>query len=140
MVYIYTLHIIIRVIFPLFLGGMIYLLFGAKGIRLVDWMTNISVLENLRNQLGHFHIPDWILFNLPDGIWLFSLLQLIDIIWSDEKGSHIWIALSVVLAIGHEIGQKFGLFSGTYDELDVLSYAIVTLISILVNRYLSQVD
>lgn len=136
--YKYSLHILLRVIFPLLLGGMLYLLFGAKGIRLVDWMTNISMFENLRDNVANMQIPDWVIFNLPDGIWLFSLLQLIDIIWAEEKGSHFWIGLSVVLAMGHEIGQGLGFFSGTYDELDIISYAIVALSSILLNRYLRK--
>lgn len=135
--YIYLFHIIIRSFLPLVIGGLIYAFYGAKGIRLVDWATHIGFVDKCRENLS-LSLPDWIVFNLTDGIWLFSLLQLIDIIWQDEKGGHVWFALSVILAIGHELGQQFNMFSGTFDWLDLLAYAIVSIMSILISQSLKK--
>jgi hypothetical protein len=103
----------------------------------VDWATQIGFINKWRTSLS-LSLPDWVIFNLTDGIWLFSLLQLIDIIWEDEKGGHIWLALSVIMAIGHELGQLFNVFSGTFDWLDILAYAIVSVISILISQILKR--
>lgn len=119
-------------------GGMIYILFGDETIRLVDWAMGMETLADLRSQYSSFSIPEWMIFNLTDGIWLFALLQFIDIIWAEEKGSEVWVFLSILLAIGHEFGQRTAIFSGTFDVLDVLAYIIVTIISILINRYLRR--
>lgn len=135
---IYLMHILVRVMIPLIIGGIIYILFGDESIRLVNWSMEIDALAYLRNQCSSESIPEWLIFNIPDGIWLFALLQFIDIVWSGEEGSHIWIALSVLLAIGHELGQLASIFSGTFDVLDLLLYGIVAICSILLNRHLRR--
>ncbi|MGK0390460.1 MAG: hypothetical protein ACI94Y_003213 [Maribacter sp.] len=135
--YVYLFHIAIRSLLPLVIGGLIYIFYGTLGIRLVDWATQIGFINKWRTSLS-LSLPDWVIFNLTDGIWLFSLLQLIDIIWQEEKGGHIWLALSVIMAIGHELGQLFNVFSGTFDWLDILAYAIVSVISILISQILKR--
>ncbi len=135
---IYLVHISCRVILPLFIGAMIYSLWGDAAVICVQWAMELPLIPTWRENLSGIDLPESIIYNLPDALWLFALLQFMDIIWSDDSQGHYWLALCVSLALVHEVGQRFGWFSGTYDDLDLLSYAIVTIISILLNRYLKS--
>lgn len=135
--YVYFIHFFVRVLLPLFFGGAIYIFFGDARIRLVKWALNFDFIDQLRQKMDTYHLPDWLVFNLPDGVWLFALLQLVDIIWAgDENNSNNWMVLSVLLAVVHEVGQYVGMFPGTFDVLDLMSYAIFTIIALLLNRFL----
>jgi hypothetical protein len=69
-------------------------------------------------------IPEWILFSLPDGLWIFSYVSLMLFIWQNSVSikNIFWISIIPILAIGSEIGQLFGLVPGTFDFADLLLY------------------
>jgi hypothetical protein len=73
--------------------------------------------------------PDWIRFNLPDGLWLYAFLLAVTAFWVDASGRLLpgaqpWIAGAIILALGHELGQAIGVTSGTFDFADIAAYML----------------
>ena len=117
---------LIHVILPLFLGGLIY------------WAARPSSLAfsqdiMLRPLIDVQYIPDWILFNLPDGLWTYALMSFTLLLWQDTPsvfGAKFWIITAFSLGIALEFGQYLHLIKGTFDWFDVLTYLIFNCLSI----------
>lgn len=112
-------------------GGLIYVLFRKSSLRMFSWYetTGLSGLTNeLRKLTLHFadNIPEWILFSLPDGLWIFSYVSLMLVIWRNSVSikSIFWILAIPFIAIGSELGQFWGLVIGTFDLVDLLLYVV----------------
>ena len=73
----------------LLIGGLIYLLFRTSSLKMFGWYKTIGLGEftnGLRKLTIPFadKIPDWILFSLPDGLWIFSYVSLVLFIWNNS--------------------------------------------------------
>jgi hypothetical protein len=70
--------------------------------------------------------PSWFLYSLPDGLWIFSYVCLIQSIWGSTDGAYkyFWIFIIPVLALILEIGQLLKLYPGTFDIIDLFFYLI----------------
>lgn len=123
------------------LGVIIYLLFRSESIRFFDYLTYVKLdkpISNIRSfmlPLTKF-IPDWIIYSLPDGLWLLSFSLIISEIWNKKDNLHFWfwILLFPFTAIIWELGQAFHVFSGTFDWIDVIIYLSVIFIIIKKNK------
>lgn len=98
----------------LLLGSLIYILFRSPSLKVFEWLENVglyestNVIRTITTPLYHY-IPEYILFSLPDGLWVFSYLCLILHLWSGKISTQNigWIIITPVVAIGSEIGQFF---------------------------------
>ena len=123
------------------LGVLIYLLFRSESIRVFDYLTYVkldkplSIIRSFTLPLTQF-IPDWIIYSLPDGLWLFSFSLIISEIWDKEDKIRFWfwILLFPFTAIIWEIGQALHVFSGTFDWIDAFIYSSVTFLIIKRNK------
>jgi hypothetical protein len=113
----------------LLVGGLIYILFRTSTLKMFSWYETIGLgeLTNvMRKMTFQFSdkIPEWILFSLPDGLWIFSYVSLMLFIWQNSVSikNIFWISIIPILAIGSELGQLFGLVIGTFDIADLLFY------------------
>lgn len=62
-------------------------------------------------------------FNLPDGLWLFSLTALLGVLWPARgRARTAWRAGALGLGVAHEVCQGAGLASGTFDPLDLVFF------------------
>ena len=101
-----------------------------------DWLS-----IDVNNQLFCFfrnteiEFPDWVLYNLPDALWLLSFLFMNEAVWGKDNRKYIFVAVVTIFALGGEILQMYTLFPGTGDMLDIISYVIV-LIIYLINNFL----
>jgi hypothetical protein len=68
-------------------------------------------------------LPDWVLFSLPDGLWVYALTTSMAFIWQGSKqpARFIWLVAGVCLGAGGEIGQFFGVVPGTFDIVDLVA-------------------
>ena len=68
--------------------------------------------------------PEWALFSLPDGAWVFACTAFFARLWPDGPWwlRATWIGMGSVLAVGGEVGQAVGLVPGTFDPIDVVAY------------------
>ena len=119
-------------------GSFIYISFRSTTLRMFRWfdMFGISrLIEGIRHFTLAFigNLPDWLVFSLPNGLWLFSYITLILYIW----GNHIsnknifWVALLPLIALFSEFGQLVNLIPGTYDAIDVVLYIVGLIMPIL---------
>lgn len=115
----------------LLVGGLIYILFRTSSLKMFAWYETIglsSLTIALRKLTFPFapKIPEWILFSLPDGLWIFSYVSLMLCIWNNTVSfkNLFWILIIPFLAIGSEIGQGLGLIPGTFDLADLLLYIL----------------
>jgi hypothetical protein len=121
----------------LLIGSFIYILFRTETLKMFSWFNslnlekNIKILRNLTFELKA-ELPNWFLFSLPDGLWLFSYVSLILIFWKNKinRKNIFWILFLPFLAIFSEIAQFFNLLSGTFDAVDLLFYLFGTLLPI----------
>jgi len=85
----------------------------------------ISELRILTIPLSE-QLPDWFLYALPDGLWLFSCITVLLIVWGNVISKHniFWIVLMPLVAIFSEIGQFIKIVPGTFDFIDLIFYTL----------------
>jgi hypothetical protein len=121
---------IIHCLTPMLLGGLLYVLFRSTNLRMFNWFTFFG-LENLIQyarinvlQIKNY-MPSWVYFSLPDGLWVYSFTSSILIYWNNEwQKAKIWLLIPFIGGCLIEILQRFDLFSGTFDILD-LTFSIL---------------
>ena len=71
-------------------------------------------------------MPKWVIYSLPDGLWMFSCTSLILNVWNNRlnKQSIVWIISMPAIAILSEFLQLFHFIRGTFDILDIARYLI----------------
>ena len=113
---------------------MIYISNRSFDMILYKWL-NINTSNVIFSYLQQHAIPlhDWALYNLPDGLWLFSYTLLIDAIWSKNNIKYYFIGIITLLILILEIAQMMHIFPGTGDILDIASYLIALIIYSLYN-------
>ncbi len=124
-------QLVIGHVTTLLIGGLIYLLFRVETLKMFEWLNGLGVLNflhKLREQINPIFkdLPDWFLFSLPDGLWIFSYISLILYVWNNTISKHsvFWIFIVPVLALGFEFGQLFNIVPGTFDIIDIVFYII----------------
>lgn len=102
-----TLNIIFLIIIPLLSGGIIYLI-GRDNSIYFKKLLGISFEQK--------QLDSWIKFNLPDGLWAFSLSSTLCMIWKWKysKNYLIWLIIISIIALSFEI------FFGTFDFIDII--------------------
>ena len=126
-------HILLAA-FMFITGGMIYLFFRSDTLILFRWCRLLR-LDNLVNsmresQVANLELPNWIVFNLPDGLWLLAYLLVVDVVWGFRLScqSVLWLSVLPVVAIGSEVLQHFNIVIGTFDPLDLISYSLSVIV------------
>ena len=111
---------------PLFLGGVIYILYREHTLVMFSWFSSLGLtdlINGTRELAGPSvrFIPEWVIFSLPNALWVLSGTLIFSHIWEVRKKEKIfWISIFVFLAVGSEIGQHFKLIAGSYDHADLL--------------------
>ena len=122
----------IHVIFPLIIGGLIYICFRSLSLRLFSWFefTGINAFTSFIRSTTYplkNHIPSWTYFSLPDGLWVYSLSSSLIILWGDQfEKNKYWLLIPILLGTIIEFGQGLKIFSGTFDILD-FTFSILAL-------------
>ncbi|OPC54799.1 hypothetical protein [Elizabethkingia bruuniana] len=103
------------VLFPLFIGFIIYI---------ISRIDKIYFLKFLELNITKVNLPYWIKYNLPDGLWSFSLTVLVLMIWDWRltKNAYFWILIILFVSLILEI------YFGTFDIFDVL-FLIIGILS-----------
>ncbi len=120
-------------LFPLFVGGLIYILFRTSSLKMFRWYEilgldhSMGILRYSSIPFAH-RLPKWIIYSLPDGLWIFSYLTLMLIIWRNviSRNNIFWILIVPAIAIISELGQLIGIVPGTFDPADILFYLLGT--------------
>ena len=111
----------------------IYLTNRSMDMQLYSWLnidTENYLLRHLRNLSCSF--APWAKYNLPDGLWLMSILLFMEGIWNREKLIKWLFCIPIIIfAFISEIFQFNGYFSGTGDILDIASYVAAILLLLI---------
>ena len=132
-------QIIIGHFLTVLLGGLIYIAFRQDTLKMFNWFDSIN-LSAVISKLRLFtlplsdYLPNWFLYSLPDGLWLFSYLSVLLVVWDNVISKHNihWLLLVSVVAIFSEIGQFFKIVPGTFDIFDLIFYLGGTVLPILI--------
>lgn len=129
---------IIHIFFPISIGGLIYIFFRSKSLLMFSWFNNLGlnqIIRYFRTSLNIYsnYIPDWLLYSLPDGLWVYSFSSSLLLLWEKEvKISSFWLFLPFLFGSGIEIMQKFDLVSGTFDIIDLIICLLGSILSIII--------
>lgn len=141
---------ILHVLSPIVVGGLIYICWRNPSLIMFDWYHQISlgsVVSQIRASapINCIPISGWILYSLPDALWVYSLTMFMAFIWSKPKSSimrSIWLGTGFLFGIGIELCQFAGFVQGTFDPTDILlcCLAAATALSIVKhNEYKSNI-
>lgn len=125
--------------FPLITGILIYLFFRSESLMIFDWLQSVNLkrfIVDLRelNFIRNFHLNIFIKYSLPDGLWIFSFISGVLLIWNNNlsKQNIFWILSIPFVGIITEIGQFLGIIRGTFDIYDIICYLIGALLPIII--------
>lgn len=104
--------------------GMMYIYFRPDTLKMFHFFKYIGILDILEDMKRDPSIVSfWVLYNLPDGVWLFAYTILIGCIWNFKiKDCWMFILVMPFICIPHEILQGLGIMHGTYDSNDIFAY------------------
>jgi hypothetical protein len=113
-------------VLALLMGGLIYILFRASEPVFFDWIRAIGLdswinFARSKSLSSSLHLPAWIVFSLPNGLWAFAYAFLITGIWWGIRSwlKYFWMASIPVLVLGYEILQYAGVIPGTFCMQDI---------------------
>ena len=118
-----VIKILLNIVAPIFFGTTIYGLF--RGLHFIDPTEKYFPIYSAK-------LPDWLQYNLPDGLWFYALLSALSLIWQDNSSRilYLWLLLAIILSYLTEIFQALHFIPGTFDWKDLLAYSIATIIYI----------
>ena len=117
------LNYLVHVLIPFSSGIILYLLGRSLASLQVNTVLKLSYAPPPLN------LPEWLIFNVPDGLWFYSFLMWLILMWQYEKGIQpfIWYSFLILGAIGAEFLQKLSVIQGTYDTKDIYAYFLAVL-------------
>lgn len=121
----------------LLLGGLIYVIFRDKSLLMFDWFNTIGIsneIDGLRKLFQGEGIYGWVKYSLPDGLWIFSYMFIIDAIWDRERNavSILFLWGLPIVAVLSECFQYFGLLPGVFDWIDMASYMLAIVLFLII--------
>lgn len=124
----------LRVILPLLIGGLTYIIFRSDNLLMFRWFNNLGMgkIVSILKQLNYvrFLIPNWIIFNLPDALWIFSFTNCMLLIWRFKFAAQsiFWIFIAPAIGVFSEIGQELHIVPGTFDSVDMIFIIVASLL------------
>lgn len=112
------------------IGAVIYLMFRIQTLIIFEWIELLQLsdtVEILRDKSAPLYdkLPAWIIYSLPNGLWIYSLIISMKIIWDDHKKAFFIYCLSIIaIALLIELGQAIDIIIGTFDLYDILHILI----------------
>ena len=110
----------LHVILPMFIGGVIYVLFRSNELLMFRWFEFLKidrVVYSLREYTFYYrkYIPESILFSLPDCLWVYSFTMFLSFYVKN-------IFLIMIPCIGSVLTEicQLWFIPGTFDIMDVL--------------------
>jgi len=135
------IRVLLHVVSPLLIGGAIYICWRDPSLVLFDWFQAIglsSSVEGIRAVTLPYaaQLPRWLLYSLPDALWVYAAIMLMDCIWHERRtrrvNRRLWLWSGPLLAIVIELGQLAGLIRGSFDPYDLVLSAAASCVAALV--------
>lgn len=109
----------------LFFGLLIYANLRGENLILHSIMKNLGLFEILQipaSWLDSYDFPDWLIFALPDGLWMLSLVLVIGAIWHFKwnKTAIFWYSTALSFGLLYELFQNTQFVPGTFNWTDMV--------------------
>ncbi|MDR2878954.1 MAG: hypothetical protein LBV03_03475 [Fusobacteriales bacterium] len=119
--------VVINIIFPILLGGIIYVFFRSSNLLMFSWFKFLKLdgfIYFIRKYtvLYQKNIPYYALYSLPDGLWAYSFIAFLSLYF---KNKFIY-TLPGTIGAAVEILQLW-FVPGTFDILDLIIIILCTL-------------
>lgn len=119
------------------MGGVIYIAFRSQSLILFTWFDKISI-SGFTNLIRDFLyplnsiLPDWVIYSLPDGLWVYSFTSFLIIIWNNKYESvKYWMIMPFTTLLLIELLQLAKMLTGTCDIADIY----VSLLALILSLY-----
>ena len=139
---------ILLILFPLFLGIGIYLLYRSRNLfyfKLIHSTFLSKPVLHIRDfaKLYRKMFSTWVVYSLPDGLWLFSTGAVFLIARKKYLLHFLWFLFIYLFVVGGEFIQKYygghGTPIGTYDKTDIIAftyaYISINIISLILRKF-----
>jgi len=123
-------YIVCNIFIPLILGGYIYVFYRSINLNFWNWLNNYSYLISLFRDtefsfVKSINLPNWVIFNLPDGLWSYAFCSFFFWGWKEKLSkSIIYFIPPFGIPLFLELLQLTPFVSGTFDMVD-LYYSII---------------
>ncbi len=130
-------------ILPIAIGTLIYLVYRPLHLNIFTWVGYVGLYDAvlLLRQMQSFVVSEWVIFSLPNGLWAYSFIFMLMVVWG--KSSSVWktffIVVVIVLSVGSELGQLFGMVSGTFCWGDVFTYSLGMVVGYISSKKYEEV-
>ena len=126
-------------LFPLTLGGFIYIIFRTETLIMFHWFKYLNIsneVDSIKNMRTGYSFPNWFIYNLPDGLWIFSYTAISLEIWKNSitRQNIFWVFSIPIISVLSEFLQLFKIIPGTFDFLDVTFYLLGTIFSFYISN------
>jgi len=125
----------------LLVGGFIYLTYRVDTLLMFGWFERLGmadIIQALRYWGEQYPLtpPKWVVYSLPNALWLCSGLLILGSIWGDRPSTEmrLWLSGFLAIAIGGEIGQATGAIPGSFDWHDILLMGLASVCAVLILR------
>ncbi len=126
-----NIHVTMMALIPILIGGAIYVMFRADTIRLFHWLSMVGLYDPImfiRRYIEVFipFIPEWIVYSLPNGLWVFSYAFIMTHLWWKRESifKYFWLASIPGVGFGYEALQYMEVIPGTFCYHDLLFCSI----------------
>lgn len=121
----------------LLLGGLVYVIYRDKSLLMFNWFDSIGIsneIDWLRKVFQWEGIYGWVKYSLPDGLWIFSYMFLVDAIWDGKRNaiSNLYLWSLPIVAVLSECLQCFGVLPGVFDWVDMTSYIFAIILFLII--------
>jgi hypothetical protein len=108
------------------IGGMIYLLFRSSELIMFKWIEVFGIdssINLLRKYTLGLNLSNFIVYSLPNMLWLLSYMLTIDLLWRSDSSKYlIWLSILPIVSMSSEILQIWKIVPGTFDIVDIIAY------------------
>ena len=112
----------------LLIGGTIYVLLRTQRtlLNILIGSTETTTIDGLRQDVTGLDLPEWLVYNLPGGLWAASYILLSHVLTFGKQYREklLWASIIPAVGIGSELMQGLKLLPGTADGIDMLFYAL----------------
>lgn len=126
-----TINAAVHILLPLLAGALIYVTF--RHDTACCFPTLQFTIDPPPQLAAWVYQQHWILYHLPDGLWLYAFVAFNLLIWKDTNRFGLFYALvALFIAIFSEFLQKNNLLAGTYDRKDIYTYLCAFILALLI--------
>jgi hypothetical protein len=129
----------VHILLPLFFGGLVYVCWRDPNLLMFKWFRALGLEGSIQSlRLGtdslQTALPHWLVYSLPDGLWVYALTALMILLWRGTGSLPLkmfWLSLGLLLGAGSELAQLAGVLPGAFDKADLLICLIAPAVALV---------